>query len=173
MVEPDPSLAEIETSFGELPIRERLYQVLVTLRAPTDVATISDRAGCDDDTVRSHFEFFAELGIVRKHPGRPVRYERNEEYFEWQYVSQLADSHSDDELEAAISDLQRQREALAERYGASEPTDLDITTVQRDRTDLDPETVWDDLSTWHNLSEEIRLHRRARQRLLDRHGASA
>lgn len=170
MVEPDPPLAEIETGFGELPIRERLYQVISTLREPTDVATISDLADCDDDTVRSHFELFVDLGVVERLSGRPVRYVRNEEYFAWRYVTKLADSRSDEELEETIAELKQQREELAERYGASEPADLDLAYLQRE--EFDPEGVWDDISTWHNLSEEIRLHRRARQRLLDRREVS-
>jgi hypothetical protein len=60
------------------PVRERIRNVVLQLREPTKVSTVAERADCDPETAREYLEWFAEMGIVRSHEGRPVRYERNE-----------------------------------------------------------------------------------------------
>ena len=170
----DPPLSDLEfdSPFDDPPVRERVYHALLTFREPTGVATISDRANCSVDATRSHLNFFAELGPAIKHPGRPERFERNEEYFEWKYVTHLADTNSGTELQQTLVDLKQRRETLANQYDVSSPSDLDQVYLN-DHPQLDPEAVWDDLATWVNIDDEIRLHRRARQRLLDRGAATA
>jgi hypothetical protein len=163
----DPPVETLESPFDGAPVRERVYHALLTLRDPTTVDTISKRANCSADAARTHLTFFEELGAATTHSGRPVRFERNEEYFDWKYITHLADTNSDEELQQTITDLQTRREALHERYDVSDPAELDLVYVE-EHPQLDPEAVWDDLSTWANIDDEIRLHRRARQRLLDR-----
>lgn len=42
-----------------------------------------------------------------------------------------------------------------------------------ERLDRDLETVWDELSTWAGLEDELRLHDRSRRRKSERTGATA
>jgi hypothetical protein len=172
MAQHDRPLTDLTSPFDDLPVRERVHQALLTLREPTVVETVSNRANCSVDAARTHLNFFAELGPATKHSGRPQRFERNEEYFDWKYVTHLADTNTDEELQQTIADLKRRRNALYEQYDVDGPTELDLLYLE-DHPQLDPEAVWDDLSTWVNIDDEIRLHRRARRRLRDRGEATA
>lgn len=96
-----------------------------------------------------------------------MQYERNAEYFEWRYVNHLADEHSMAALKEHLSDLRTRRETFRDRYGADDPAQVDLQTAA-DAHDTPLEAVWDDLTTWAGLADEIRLHDRARQLLHDR-----
>jgi Fic family protein len=60
----------------------RVYSTVLGSRKPAAVQTIADQATCDPKTARKYLDWFARLGIVRKHEGRPTTYERNEAFFE-------------------------------------------------------------------------------------------
>lgn len=168
----DPALDDLESPFEEVPIRERVYHVLLTLREPTPVSTVSDRASCSVDAARNYLAFFADLGPATRQAGRPERFERNEEYFDWKYVTHLADTQSTEELQRTIADLKTRRDDLQTQYNVSSPFELDAVSFG-DHPQRDPESVWEDLATWVNIDDEIQLHRRARQRLLERGEATA
>lgn len=81
--EPPPDLDAFESPDSLLKggaIRERLLDVVVGLRTPTKVSAIAERADCDTETARDYLEWFDEMGMVQRHDGRPVRYERNDAY---------------------------------------------------------------------------------------------
>jgi len=96
--------------------------------------------------------------------GRPASYERNESYFEWRYVTRLAESHTLAELEDNVLDLRDRLETYRNRYDAERPEAVDLATDVQD-LDRDIEDVWDDLTAWASIEEELRLHERARQTL--------
>lgn len=173
--EPPPGLEGIEPAFSEPTTEEQVFAVLVGSTEPLRVADVVGEVGCSKDTARKYLDWFTELGVARKRSGRPVRYERNEEYFEWRYVSRLADEHTLAELRETVVGLRDRLETFRDRYGADDPASID-TIEAADEHDRPVEDVWDELTTWASLSEEIRLHDRARQLLTDRgdgHGASA
>jgi hypothetical protein len=161
---------DLQSVFTESSTEERVYQVLVGLREPKSAPAVGEQADCSADTARKYLNWFADLGIARKHEGTPVTFERNEEYFEWQSVTRIADTHTHSDLKSTIADLRKRRESLRERYGAESPRAVD-TEELLETTGIDIETLWDDLSTWAGLDEEIRLHDRARRRLIDRNEA--
>ena len=74
-------LDSLNSLFKSGPIRERFLDVIVGLRTPTKVSKIADQADCDTETARDYLEWFDEMGMVHRHDGRPVRYERNDAYF--------------------------------------------------------------------------------------------
>jgi hypothetical protein len=87
-----PDVAELDRPAAVLknhPIRERLFDVVLQLRDPTQVAVIADRADCDAETAWEHLDWFEFLGIVETEPGSPTQYERNDAYFQWRRVEQL------------------------------------------------------------------------------------
>ena len=103
-----------------------------------------------------YLTWFVELGVAIKHDGRPVQYERNTEYFEWRYVSELANPHSLDDLRANVVDIREQIEIFRDRYDADDPSSVTVTEAAK-RLDVDIEEAWDDLSTWAGLKDELRL----------------
>jgi len=163
---------ETDSVFEDASTEERVYQVLVGHREPLSAPAVGELAGCSPDSARKYLGWFADLGIARRHEGTPATFERNEEYFEWQYVTRLADTHSYAELKAEVAALQERRESLRERYGVESSADVETEEVL-ETTDTDVETLWDDLSTWATLEEEIRLYDRARRRLHERNEAYA
>jgi hypothetical protein len=163
---------DLQSVFSDPSTEERVYQVLVGLREPQSAPAVGEQADCSADTARKYLNWFADLGIARKHEGAPTTFERNEEYFEWQYVTRIADTHTHNDLKSSIVKLRERRESLQEQYGVDDPRRVD-TEELLETTDLDIETLWDDLSTWAGLDEEIRLHDRARRRLIDRNEAHA
>ena len=168
-----PPAEDLESVFKETPsTEERVYSYLVE---STDLVTAPDVArdlSCSTDTARKYLNWFVELGVAIKHAGRPVQYERNTEYFEWRYVSELANSHSIDDLRTNVVDIRERIEIFRDRYDADDPSSVTVTEAA-DRLGIDIEEAWDDLSTWAGLEDELRLHDRARQQLSDRTGVSA
>lgn len=160
-------LATFEPAFTEPTTEERVFSVLVQEADPFSVADVVDRVDCSKDTARKYLDWFAELGVAEKLRGRPRQYVRNEEYFEWRYASRLADDHTLAELRDEVADLENRLETIRERYDAVDPVRVDAVEAAA-ANDLSVEEVWDDLTTWAGLEDEVRLHDRARQLLADR-----
>lgn len=164
---------ELESAFAEAPsIEERIYHLLVGSTDALSATDVAEELSCSVDTSRKYLNWFAELGVATRRDGRPARYERNTEYFEWLYVSELADGHTLEELGANVLDIRERIETLRDCYDAEDPASVDLREAA-ERLDLDLEAVWDDLSTWAGLEDELRLHDRARRRKSERTGATA
>lgn len=157
---------QLDSAFGDDSARERLYSVLVQTRDPTPVAELATGADCHADTARKYLDWFAQLGIATRHEGRPTRYDRNEAYFEWRYVSDLADRHSLADLREHTRTIRERLEAYRERYDAEAPSMVDTRAVADEDTPI--EDVWSDLATWRSLEDELRFSERARQQLTER-----
>jgi hypothetical protein len=63
--------------------KQRVYGAILHAREPMTAAEVAERADCSPESARTHLSFYADLGIVIHHEGRPARYERNDDYFEW------------------------------------------------------------------------------------------
>jgi len=140
--------------------KQRVYGAVLHAREPMMAAEIAERADCSEESARTHLSFYADLGIVIHHDGRPARYERNDDYFEWRRVNELANVHTVEELQARVSDLTDQIEAYREEYDADSPGDVDVLEFDAERVD----DVYADLGDWATAIEERRLHERARQK---------
>lgn len=101
------------------PIRERLLDVLMHVRTPTKVSTIADRAACDTETAREYLEWFAEMGLVREHAGRLIRYERNDSYLWWRRINRLREHISEAAIVEALEQALDELETYRERYDAA------------------------------------------------------
>ena len=140
--------------------KQRVYGAVLHAREPMTAAEIAERADCSEESARTHLSFYADLGIVIHHDGRPARYERNDDYFEWRRVNELANAHTVEELQARVSDLTNQIEAYRGEYDADSPGDVDVLEFDAERVD----DVYADLGDWATAIEERRLHERARQK---------
>jgi DNA-binding transcriptional regulator GbsR (MarR family) len=140
--------------------KQRVYGAVLHAREPMTAAEIAERADCSEESARTHLSFYADLGIVIHHDGRPARYERNDDYFEWRRVNELANVHTVEELQARVSELTDQIEAYRAEYDADSPGDVDVLEYDAERVD----DVYADLGDWATAIEERRLHERARQK---------
>jgi len=140
--------------------KQRVYGAVLHAREPTTVSEIAERADCSAESARTHLSFYADLGIVVRHEGRPVRYERNNDYFEWRRVSELARENAVDELQVRVSELTDRIEEYRDEYDADSPAEIDVLEFDAARID----DVYADLGDWATAIEERRLHERARRK---------
>jgi len=155
-------LASPDSLFKSGPIRERLLDVIVGLRTPTKVSTIADQANCDTETARDYLEWFDEMGMVHQHDGRPVRYERNDAYFQWRRIDQVREAYSEQEIVDALADTIDEIEAHRTRFDAQHPDNVSIVDATREQ-DLSTEAVWEALSEWETLERRAALFDAARR----------
>ncbi|MHC3438643.1 DUF7342 family protein [Natrialbaceae archaeon A-gly3] len=141
--------------------KQRVYGAVLHAREPMTAAEIAERADCSDESARTHLSFYADLGIVIQHEGRPVRYERNDDYFEWRRVNELAQENTIDELQARVSELTDRIEDYRDEYGVDSPAEVDVLEFDAERVD----EVYVELGDWATILEERHLHERARRKV--------
>lgn len=163
--ESPPNLDEINSPDSLLksgPIRERLLDIVIGLRTPTKVSTIANRADCDTETARDYLKWFDEMGMVHRHDGRPVRYERNNSYFQWRRINQLREAYSKPEIVDALTDTIEAIEAYRTQFDAQHPDDISLVDATREQN-LSTEAAWDALSEWETLERRAALLDAARR----------
>lgn len=148
--------------------KQRVYGAVLHAREPMTAAQIAEQADCSEESARTHLSFYAALGIVILHEGRPVRYERNDDYFEWRRLNEVAREHTIEELQARVSELTEQIEEYRDEYGVDSPAELNVLEFDPERVD----DVYVDLSDWATIIEERRLHERARRKVADQTASS-
>ena len=149
-------LDSLDTLFKSGPIRERLLDVVVGLRTPTKVSRIADRADCDTETARDYLEWFDEMGMVHRHDGRPVRYERNDAYFQWRRIDQFREEYSEQEIVDALADTIEAVEAYRTRFDAQHPDEVSLVDATQEQN-LSTEAAWEVLSEWETLERRAAL----------------
>ena len=144
------------------PIRERLLDIVVGIRTPTKVSTVAERADCDTETARDYLEWFDEMGMVHRHDGRPVRYERNDAYFEWRRIDQIREEYSKQEIVDALGDTLEQVEDYRAQFDAEHPDEVSLVDATREQN-LSTEAAWEALSEWETLERQAALLDEARR----------
>lgn len=161
--ESPPDLDDFESPdavFKGGPIRERLLDVVTGLRTPTKVSEIADRADCDTETARDYLEWFADMGMVHRHDGRPVRYERNGAYFRWRRIDRIREEYSEQEIVEALSDAIERIEDYRVQFDADDPGDVSLIQASQD---MSTEAAWEALSEWKTLERRAALLDAARR----------
>ncbi|WP_435099905.1 DUF7342 family protein [Halorubrum sp. N11] len=161
--ESPPDLTELESPGALLkdgPIRERLLDVITGLRTPTKVSEIADLADCGTETARDYLAWFDEMGMVHRHDGRPVRFERNNAYFQWRRIDRLRDEYTDQELVDELTDTLDKIEAYRAQFDADDPNEISLVEASRD---MATEDAWEALSEWKTLEQRAALLDAARR----------
>jgi predicted ArsR family transcriptional regulator len=168
--ESPPDLDELESPDALVesgPIRERLLDVVTGLRTPTKVAEIADLADCDTETARDYLEWFDEMGMVHRHDGRPVRYERNDAYFQWRRIDRIREEYAEREIVEALADTIERIEDYRVQFDADDPGEVSLVEASQD---MATEEAWEALSEWKTLERRAALLDAARR---DRPDASS
>ena len=140
--------------------RERLLDTVTAIRSPTKVSAIADRADCDTETARDYLEWFTEMGMVRRYDGRPVRYERNDAYFQWRRLNRLREAYSEAEIVEMLTETIERIDEYRARFDAESPDEVSL--VEASKTTA-TEAVWEALSTWETLERRAALLDAARR----------
>lgn len=144
----------------DLSTRDRVYETAVQLYEPATAEEIAQRARCSTGAARDHLEWLLARGIVEATAGRPKRYRRNESYFEWARANELRRTKTDVELENELAELVDRERQFRDRYGVDAPERIDAL----ERADYDSiESVWEDVSEWKSIRQDIRAVERARK----------
>ncbi|ELZ88319.1 DUF7342 family protein [Haloferax sulfurifontis] len=144
-------------------VEQRIYGTILQTREPTTASAIADVADCDPKTARKYLGWFSELGIVTRHDGHPATYERNDAYFEWRRINQLAADHSIEDLQQRVRELSSRIEAYEDTYGAPTPAAVDAVTAAEASDDRTIDDIYGDLGNWATALEEQTRYERARQ----------
>lgn len=149
-----------EAVFSGDDIEQQIYGSILQTREPSTAGTIAERVECDSKTARKYLNWFAELGVVTHHDGHPSTYERNDAYFEWRRVNQLASEHSLEELQQRVRELTETISTYERRYDARTPAAVDAVAAA-DTVTIDE--VYSDLDGWATARQERRRYEQARQ----------
>ncbi|WP_273836248.1 hypothetical protein [Halococcus sp. PRR34] len=149
-----------EALVTDQPIRDRMLDVVYQLREPTPVAAIADRVNCDTETARDYLEWFAEAGIVREHPGRPVRYESNRSYLRWRRIERIRTQYTDEEIVAELEAVLGELEDYREQFEVTDPDEVSLLETA-DANDV--EETWKILSEWKTAQKRAELLDAARR----------
>lgn len=152
-----------EDAFRGDDVEQRIYGTILQTREPTTAGAIAERVDCDPKTARKYLRWFADLGIVTRHDGHPVTYERNDAYFEWRRVNQLATEHSVEELQQRVQALTARIAAYEDTYDAATPAAVDAVAAAAASDDRTIDGVYSDLSDWATARDERDRYERARQ----------
>ncbi|SDG16244.1 hypothetical protein SAMN04488067_11812 [Halorubrum xinjiangense] len=155
-------LESLDTLLRDGPIRERLLDVVVGVRTPTKVSTIAKRADCGTETARDYLAWFDEMGMVHRHNGRPVRYERNDAYFQWRRIDQIREEYSEQEIVDALDDTLNQIEDYRAQFDATHPDEVSLVDATQEQN-LSTEVAWEALSEWETLEQRATLLDAARR----------
>lgn len=163
--ETPPNLDELESPDSLLkggPIRERLLDIVVGLRTPTKVSTIAERTDCDTETARDYLQWFDEMGMVHRHDGRPVRYERNDAYFQWRRIDYIRAEYSEQDIVDALAETIEQIEDYKTQFDAKHPDEVSLIEANRS-LNMSTEVAWEALSEWKTLERRAALLDAARR----------
>jgi hypothetical protein len=163
--ESPPNLDALESPdslLTDAPIRERLLDVVVGLRTPTKVSTIAEYADCDTETARDYLQWFDEMGMVHRHDGRPVRYERNDAYFQWRRIDRIREEYSEREIVDSLDDTLNQIEDYRAQFDATHPDEVSLVDATQEQN-LSTERAWEALSEWETLERRATLLDAARR----------
>ena len=149
-----------EALVTDQPIRERMLDVVYQLREPTPVAAIADRVDCDTETARDYLDWFAEAGIVREHPGRPVRYESNRSYLRWRRIERIRTEYTDEEIVAELETALEELEGYRDQFGVTDP---DAVSLLETAAANDVGETWETLSAWKTVQQRAELLDAARR----------
>ena len=162
-----------EDAFRGDDVEQRIYGTILQTREPATASAIAERVDCDPKTARKYLHWFADLGIVTRHDGHPATYERNDAYFEWRRINQLAAEYSVDELQERVRELTTRITNYEDAYDATTPADVDAVAAAETSDERTIDDVYSDLGDWATAREERERSERARQHRAGAEGEQA
>ncbi|GGM75330.1 hypothetical protein J2752_002843 [Halarchaeum rubridurum] len=150
---------------------QRVYDVVTTLSSYETVSEIAEQAACSTDGARDALTQLVEMDIVETRGSRPAEYRRNEAYFRWKRIEDLARDHTPSELRTQIDELIEEDETLQERFDAPSPAAVSPSEFE----DVDHEAIhdrWDALNRWRSIRHDIEVLQQAAHRAEQRRDTS-
>lgn len=162
-----------EDVFSGDDVEQRIYGAILQTREPAAASAIADRVDCDPKTARKYLSWFTDLGIVTRHDSHPATYERNDAYFEWRRINQLAADHSIEELQQRVQELTVTITDYEKAYDTATPADVDALAVAGTSDGQSIDRVYSDLADWMISRQERERYERARRHVASTEGEQA
>lgn len=148
-----------------------MYDVISGTTDYEPASEIADAADCSADGARDALAQLVEMGVAERRNGRPATYRRNDSYFRWKRVEDLAANNSAGELRERVEDLAAEDESLRERFDAPDPDSVPPATFEaRDHDEIHDR--WEALTRWRTVRRDLDLLQRAAHRAERRSGGS-
>lgn len=148
---------------------QRVYDVVTGTTDYASASDVADAADCSTDGARDALSQLVEMGIAERRDGRPTTYRRNDSYFRWKRVEELATNNSVADLRKRVEELLAEDETLQDRFDAPDPDAVPPSAVAA--TDHDEvHERWDALSRWRTVRRDLEIVQRAVHRAERRGG---
>ncbi len=141
--------------------RERLLDAIHALSQPTKISVLAEMADCSDQGARNILSDFEELGIVEKAGEGPLKYDKNEAYFRFRRGYELAQSHTDEELRAKITDRWKKHQEWKQEFGTEHPSTINVEQL----SEKQGEDAVRELREWSATYEALQDHIEALEQL--------
>ena len=142
---------------------QRVYDVVTGTSDYISASVIATHAECSDDGARDALSQLVEMGIAEKREGRPAEYRRNDSYFRWKRIEELAESHTVGELRSRIDELMGEDEAFQTQFDVPSPDAISPTMFEV--TDHDEmHERWEAVSRWRSVRHDIEVLQQAAHR---------
>lgn len=149
---------------------QRVYDVMTGVTEYATASTVADRAACSTDGARDALAQLVEMGIVEQQDGRPVEYRRNNSYFRWKRIDELATEHSATSLRSQLEDLLAEDEAFQEQFDAPNPDSISPTEFETTDHDQIHDRL-DAVRRWRSTRNDIEVLQQAIHRAEQQHTA--
>ena len=100
------------------------------------------------------------MGMVHERSGRPVRYERNDSYFQWRNIDRIRETYSESEIVERLTETIETIEAYRTQFDAETPDDVSLIEISRT---MSTEDAWEALSEWQTLEQRAAILDAARR----------
>lgn len=148
---------------------QRVYDVITGTTEYATASDIADAADCSDDGARNALAQLVEMGVATQRDGRPATYRRNDSYFRWKRIEELAANNSVAELREQIDELVAEDETLQSRFDAPDPDAVSPSTFEASDHD-EIHNCWDALTRWRTVRRDLKLLQQAAHRAEQRGG---
>lgn len=148
---------------------QRVYDVMTGVSSDTTVSEVADRADCSADGARDALTQLVEMGVVEKRDGRPAAYRRNESYFRWKRIEELARNNAVSALRTRVDELLEEDDAFQDRFDVPDPDAVAPEAFEGADHD-EVHDRWDALSRWRSVRRDIEVLQRAAHRAEQRKG---
>ena len=145
---------------GERTTFQRVYDVVTGLTQFSTAGEVAERAACSDDGARDALSQLVEMGIAERRDGRPAAYRRNESYFRWRRIEELAREHTVSELRARVENLLAEDESFQDRFDAPDPDAIPPEVFETGDHDAIHDR-WDAVSQWRAVRNDLAVLQRA------------
>ena len=142
---------------------QRVYDVVTGTTDYETASGVAERADCSTDGARDALAQLVEMGIAEKRGGRPAEYRRNESYFRWRRVEELARDNTAAELREEVDALLREDGEFQERFGVADPDAVPPASFEASDHDRIHEQ-WEGLARWRSVRRDVELLQRAAHR---------